>query len=554
MDSKSGLVYHNFVDEEFDSKGRLVKISFKPEDSYNFAFDCIDDVAAKTPSKPAMVWLNDDKTDERIFTFADMSEMSKRTANFFVSLGIKKGDRVMLVLKRHYSFWFSILALHRIGAVAVPATNQLVEKDLVYRFDKANITAIVCTGDGQVKEECEKAFALCPQVVIKILCGPKRDGWEDFEAGVTASSPGYGRQDTHKDEDMLMYFTSGTTGYPRLVAHAHTYSLAHITTARHWHNVNPDGIHFTVSDTGWGKSVWGKLYGQWLCEACVMTYDFEKFAAHDLLVLFAKYKITSFCAPPTIFRFFIKEDLGNYDLSSLEYVCTAGEALNPEVFNKFYEHTGLKIMEGFGQTETTLTIANLVNTEPKPGSMGLPNPQYDIMVVDPDGSETENGQIGEVVIRYGEGRPYGLFKEYVDDAEASANALRDGIYHTGDTVWRDEDGYLWFVGRTDDLIKSSGYRISPFEIESVIMELPYVLECAVIGVPDDLRGQLVKAYIVLVAGTEGSDELKKQIQAFTQKATAPYKYPRLVEFIDELPKTISGKIRKVELRQMSGNP
>ncbi len=545
------LIYKNFVKEEFDETGRLKKMEFTADENYNFGFDVMDVLAEKSPDKKAMIWLSENK-DEKIFSFADMKKYSNQTANYFVSLGIQKGDKVMLVLKRHYQFWYAMLALHKIGAVVIPATNQLTAKDFDYRFNKAGVKALVCTGDGHVSDEADKAMATSPTVTIKIMANGSKEGWHSFDKDIQTMSDVFDRPAgdacPKRDETMLMYFTSGTTSYPKIAAHSHTYSLGHIVTARYWHNVNPEGIHFTISDTGWGKAVWGKLYGQWLCETCVFTYDFIKFEGSDILPLFEKYKITTFCAPPTMFRFFIKDQMENYDLSSLEYATTAGEALNPEVFNRFYDFTNIKLMEGFGQTETTLLIANITGDTPKPGSMGKPNPQYDVKVIDADDNEVSTGEIGEIVIKIDETYPCGLFQGYYDDDEKTAFSTRNGYYRTGDTAWVDEDGYYWYVGRTDDLIKSSGYRIGPFEIESVIMELPYVLECAVVGVPDEIRGQIVKATVVLIKDKQPSDELKAEIQEYVKKLTAPYKYPRIVEFATELPKTISGKIRRVELR------
>ena len=546
------LIYQKFVNETFEESGRLKSIDFTADENYNFGFDVIDALAEKCPDKRAMVWLSNEK-EEKFFTFGDLKKYSNMTANYFKSLGIKKGDRVMLILKRHYQFWFSMIALHKLGAIAVPATNQLMKKDLVYRFNKAGVKAIVCTADGEVAQACDDSFSTSPTVEIKVIVNGKREGWHDFNEEFAKMSEDFprptGEDAPKRDEIMLMYFTSGTTSYPKIAAHAHTYSLGHIVTARHWHKVNPDGIHFTISDTGWGKAAWGKLYGQWLCETCIMVYDFDRFDAHEILPLFAQYHITTFCAPPTMYRFFIKEDLAKYDLSSLEYANVAGEALNAEVYNKFLQHTGLKLMEGFGQTETTLTIANLVGDVPKPGSMGKPNPQYDVVLIDHEDNEVPTGQVGEIAIRIDKKKPIGLFLGYYDDEEKTMEATRDGLYRTGDTAWRDEDGYFWYEGRTDDLIKSSGYRIGPFEIENVIMELPYVLECAVTGVPDPVRGQVVKATIVLVKDKEPSEELKKEVQNYVKHLTAPYKYPRVVEFVHELPKTISGKIRRVELRE-----
>ena len=443
-----------------------------------------------------------------------------------------------------------MLALHKIGAIAIPATNQLVEHDFTYRYKAAKVKAIVCTADGEVAAEAEKAAAEFPGM-LKILVGGKRDGWNDYNVEMERFSSHYDRNESTPsgNDPMLMLFTSGTTGYPRIATHSYRYALGHYPTAKHWHNVNPDGLHFTISDTGWGKALWGKLYGQWLCEAATFTYDFDRFHSDDILPMFKKYGITTFCAPPTMYRFFIKEDLSKYDLSSIEYATTAGEALNPEVFNQFKKATGLTIMEGFGQTETTLSIANFVGSTPKIGSMGKPSPLYDVAILDPDGNECKTGDTGEICIRTKDNVPCGLFTGYYLDEEKTNDVWHDGFYHTGDQATMDEDGYLWYVGRIDDVIKSSGYRIGPFEIESVIMELPYVLECAVTPVPDEVRGQIVKATIVLVKGTEGTDALKKEIQEYVKTHTAPYKYPRIVEFVSELPKTISGKVRRVEIRK-----
>jgi len=541
-------VADNFIETTLDENGVFNGITFKNDDKFNFAFDCVDAISDKTPNKVAMMWVANDKTD-RAFTFKDMKRYSSKAANYFESLGIKKGDTVMLVLKRHYQFWFCMLALHKIGAIAIPATNQLVEHDFEYRYKAAKVKAIVCTADGEVSVEAEKAASAYPDM-LKFLVGGKKDGWYDFNEDIERFSTHFDRTENSPcgDDPMLMLFTSGTTGYPRIATHSYKYALGHYPTAKFWHNVNPDGLHFTISDTGWGKALWGKLYGQWLCEAGVFTYDFDRFHPDDILPLFKKYNITTFCAPPTMYRFFIKEDLSKYDLSSIQYATTAGEALNPEVYNQFYKATGLKIMEGFGQTETTLSIANFVGTTPKIGSMGRPSPLYDVVVLDPDGKECKTGDTGEICVRTSENVPCGLFIGYYLDDEKTKEAWHDGYYHTGDQATMDEDGYLWYVGRIDDVIKSSGYRIGPFEIESVIMELPYVLECAITAVPDEVRGQIVKATIVLTKGTVGTDELKKEIQEYVKTHTAPYKYPRIVDFVDELPKTISGKVRRVEIR------
>ena len=534
--------------ECIEDNGHLVKIKFHNADKYNFAYDTVDAIAAKTPDKCALLHL-DHLKNERRFTYRDISLLSNRAANYFVSLGIKPGDTVMLVLKRHWQFWIASVALHKIGAVAIPATHMLVEHDFDYRYRAAGVAAIVCTADGETARHAENAAKHVPQKIVKIVANGSREGWHPFDDEFMAFPDTFERRpEAAGDATMYMLFTSGTTGYPKIAAHSFKYALGHYITARYWHNVDPNGIHFTISDTGWGKALWGKLYGQWLCEGCVFAYDFDKFEAADILPLFKRYGITTFCAPPTMFRFFIKAGIENYDLSSLKHTTIAGEALNPEVFHKFKEYTGLSLMEGFGQTETTLVIGNFVGDTPKPGSMGRPSPLYDVDIVTPEGKSCDVGETGEIVIRTADGTPAGLFKGYYRNEEATREAWHDGYYHTGDTAWRDEDGYFWYVGRIDDVIKSSGYRIGPFEIESVIMELPYVLECAITAVPDEIRGQVVKASVVLVAGKEGTPELAKEIQDYVKTHTAPYKYPRIVEFLQELPKTISGKIRRVELR------
>ena len=531
-----------------EEDGKLKKIAFKNEDKYNFAYDTVDAIAAKDPDKVALLHLDVNK-NERRFTYKDISLLSNQAANYFDFLGIGHGDTVMLVLKRHWQFWIASIALHKLGAVAIPATHMLVEHDFDYRYKAANVKAVICTADGDTAMHAENAEKNVPQDIIKIIANGTRPGWHSFDREFKMFTNEFERREKAcGSETMYMLFTSGTTGYPKIAAHSYKYALGHYITARYWHNADPDGIHFTISDTGWGKALWGKLYGQWLCESCVFAYDFDKFDAADILPLFKKYNITTFCAPPTMFRFFIKAGIENYDLSSLKHCTIAGEALNPEVFHKFKEYTGLSLMEGFGQTETTLVIGNYVGDTPKPGSMGKPSPMYDVDIITPEGKSCEVGETGEIVISTKNGIPAGLFKGYYLNEEATKEAWHDGYYHTGDTAWRDEDGYFWYVGRVDDVIKSSGYRIGPFEIESVIMELPYVLECAITGVPDPIRGQVVKATIVLVKGTEGTDELKKQIQTYVKEHTAPYKYPRIVDFVDELPKTISGKIRRVELR------
>ena len=542
-------IYKKFVKETIDENGMLTDITFNPPDNFNFGYDCVDELAKKSPDKLAMLWV-DARGVEKRFSFSDMSKLSNQAANYFIKKGIKKGDKVLVVLRRHYQFWIAITALHKIGAVLIPGTDQLMAKDFVYRFNQAGIKAIICTGYGNASIMADEAIKECPGVSIKIMANGEKPGWDNFDKEFVLESDKLKRIQTHKDDIQIMFFSSGTTGMPKIVKQKATYGLGHIVTAKWWHNVMPDGLHFTLSDTGWAKSVWGKYYGQWLCEGAVFTCDFEKFHATDLLPMFKKYNITTFCAPPTIFRFFIKEDLSKHDLSSLKYVCIAGEALNPEVYNQFYAATGLKLMEGFGQTEATVMIFNMIGTTPKPGSMGKISPAYKIAILDSDLKPVKRGSIGEICILTDERMPMGMFDGYGDEAKTK-EAWDKGVFHTGDTAWQDEDGYLWYVGRTDDLIKSSGYRIGPFEIESVIMEIPYVLECAVVGVPDltGERGQLVKATIVLKAGTKPSEELKKEIQNYVKTHTAPYKYPRIIEFAESLPKTISGKIRRVELRK-----
>ena len=542
------LICEKFVETKEDASGRLESIKFKNAETFNFGFDIVDGIAKKYPEKLAMLHLDRNKKERR-FTFNDIKRASNQVANYFTSLGIKRGDKVMLVLKRHYQFWFCMVALHKLGAVAIPATNQLKEHDFEYRYNSAGVKAIVCTADGDTYTYAESAAKKCPQVEKLIMVGGAKDGWHDFDKEYQLFSAHYYRQEDSScgDDTALMFFTSGTTGNPKMAAHKHTYALGHYVTAKYWHCCERDGLHLTISDTGWGKSLWGKLYGQWLCEGAVFVYDFDKFDENDLLPMFAKYNITTFCAPPTMLRMLIRGDLSKYDLSSIHHMTTAGEALNPEVFNQFKAATGLEIMEGFGQTETTLAIANLYGTTPKIGAMGKANPQYDVDVVDSDGKPLPAGEVGEIVIHTDKSVPCGLFKEYYRDSERTSEAWHDGLYHTGDTAWRDEDGYFWYVGRVDDVIKSSGYRIGPFEIESVIMELPYVLECGVSAVPDEVRGQVVKASIVLTKGTDGTEELKKEIQKYVKDHTAPYKYPRVVVFRDELPKTISGKIQRNKL-------
>lgn len=544
-------LYKEFVNETLDSEGNVEKVTFKKDKYYNFAYDVVDRLAHDKPEKMAMVWCNE-AGDEKFITFKQMKEYSDKTASFFQNLGIKKGDAVLLILKRHYEWWYCMMALHKIGAIVIPATNQLMAKDVVYRIKAASVKAVVCTSEGEISDIVDEAQRETETLSIKILTRAKKEGWINYEDGIS-QAPEFiaptGEDRPLAEEIMLMYFSSGTTGMPKMVAHNHYYSLAHIPTAVYWHNVEPGGLHLTVAETGWGKAVWGKLYGQWLAECTVFTFDFDRFHPDEMLGRIAKYKVTSFCAPPTIYRFLIKEDLSKYDLSSVDYCTTAGEALNPEVFNRFKALTGIKLMEGFGQTETTLCLMTTPWMEPKSGSMGKPSPGYDMDLVDEDGNSVEPGQVGEIVLRLDNGKPLGLMMEYFRDDEKTNIAIRNGLYHTGDTAYKDEDGYFWYVGRTDDIIKSSGYRIGPFEVESVIMEHQSVLECAVTGVPNPVRGHLVKATIVLTKGYEPTEQLKKEIQDYVKSHTAPYKYPRIIEFVEELPKTISGKIRRTEIRE-----
>ena len=521
-------------------------------ENFNFAYDVVDEIALRTPEKIAMVWC-DDKGAEAIFTFGEMKKQSDKAANFFLSAGIRKGDPVMLILKRRFEFWFCAMALHKIGAITIPATHLLSAKDLVYRNNAADIKMIVCVPEADVIQHVEESEPKSPTFLVKALIGEDREGWLNFTTGLAASPEEFtrptGDQISKNDDILLLYFTSGTTGMPKMVNHNFIYPLGHILTARYWQNVQDDGLHFTIADTGWAKSAWGKLYGQWLSGSAVMTYDYDKFVPKNLMEVIEKYKVTTFCAPPTIYRFLIKEDLSKFDLGSLKYCVVAGEPLNPEVYKQFLEETGIRLMEGYGQTECTVALATYPWMEPKPGSMGKPSPGYRIDLVDENGSTCEVGDEGQIVIYTDQQRPVGMFNGYYRDEELTARVWHDEVYYTGDMAWRDEDGYYWFVGRADDVIKSSGYRIGPFEVESALMEHPAVLECAITAVPDPDRGQVVKASIILSRNYHASDELAKELQEHVKKVTAPYKYPRIVEFVTELPKTISGKIRRVQIRE-----
>ena len=537
----------------------------KVPENFNFAYDVVDEWARIAPDKHALLWVND-KGQHHQFTFGDIKRESDKTASYFSQLGIGHGDMVMLIMKRRYQFWFAITALHKLGAVVIPATHMLTEDDIVYRCQSADIKAIVAVGDDIVVKHIDNAMSKCPTVKHRISIGPEiPEGWDDFNKGIE-NAPEFKRPEhvNVNSDTSLTYFTSGTSGEPKMVAHDFLYPLGHIVTAAYWHNLNENSIHFTLADTGWGKAVWGCYYGQWIVGCNVFVYDFEKFMPVDVLRLVHEYRITSFCAPPTVYRFLIRENVKDYDLTSLTYCTNAGEALNPSVFEQWYKLTGIKLHEAFGQTETTATLGTFPFMEPRPGSMGKPSPGYDIDLMTNDGRWAEDGEQGEIVVKTHGHKPVGLFKEYYRDPELTKQNFHDGIYHTGDVAWRDEDGYYWFVGRIDDVIKSSGYRIGPFEVENALMKHPAVVECAVTGVPDEVRGMLVKATVVLsdeykhTQGIEfnkdyrGKDDIPqfvKELQDFVKRTTAPYKYPRIVRFVEELPKTISGKIRRVEIRE-----
>jgi len=524
-------------------------LEFIIPENFNFAYDVMDAWAEEAPEKLAILWTNDQGEEIRT-TYGELKEQTDQAASYLQTLGIGKNDPVMLILKRHYEWWVIMLALCKIGAIVIPATHMLTKHDIVYRNTRASVKAIICAKDDYIISQIKLAMPESPTVKQYITLGDEEGfhNWtKEWQQAAKFVRPAFVNEN---DDTMIMYFTSGTSGEPKMVAHDYLYAMGHLTTGCFWHNLHEGSLHLTVADTGWGKAVWGKFYGQWFAGATVFVYDHEKFNADNLLRQMEKYHVTSFCAPPTIYRFMIREDLSKYDLSSLEYCCTAGEALNPAVFDKLKELIGLNIMEGFGQTETTMSLGTFPWMTPKPGSMGIPNAQYDIDLLRADGTSCEDGEKGEIVIRVGDKKPIGLFKGYYRDEEKTREAWHDGIYHTGDMAWRDEDGYYWFEGRIDDVIKSSGYRIGPFEVESALMTHPAVVECAITGVPDDIRGMVVKATVVL--GKEwkdkAGDDLIKELQQHVKKETAPYKYPRIIEFVDELPKTISGKIRRVEIR------
>ena len=527
-------------------------LEFIVPDEFNFAYDVVDGWASERPDATALLWTNDQGAEHR-FSFAEMKQLTDQAAGYLNSLGIGHGDKVMLILKRRYEFWICMLALHKLGAIAIPATHMLTTHDIVYRNNRAGTKAIICVGEEYVLKQVEGSREESPTLESIISIGELvPEGFHDWQKEMPKAEP-YVRpaHANSNDDTLLIYFTSGTSGEPKMVAHDHLYALGHLTTGVFWHNLSSDSIHLTVADTGWGKAAWGKLYGQWFAGATVFVYDHEKFNAKNMLAQISRYHVTSFCAPPTVYRFLIREDFADYDLSSLRYCCTAGEALNPSVYDRFLELTGIRLMEGFGQTETTMTLGTMPWMEPKPGSMGKPNAQYKIGLIRADGTPCEEGEKGEIVIHVDGKKPIGLFKEYYRDEELTAEVWHDGLYHTGDMAWRDEDGYYWFEGRIDDVIKSSGYRIGPFEVESALMTHPAVVECAITGVPDDIRGMVVKATVVLAKEwkDKAGEPLIKELQNHVKRVPAPYKSPRTIEFVDELPKTISGKIRRVEIRK-----
>ena len=538
---------------DFDSYEDFVQ-NFRIDvpENFNFAYDVVDQIAGRSPDKHALVWC-DENGAEALFTFGQLKAKSDQAANFFKSLGIRRGDPVMLILKRRYEFWFCILALHKLGAVCIPATHLLTAKDIAYRNEAADVKMIVSVNEPEVVAHIEEAQARYPSFTLKTLVGGHREGWYDFDAGLKSAPETFvrptGGEAAAIGDTSLLYFTSGTTGMPKMVRHDFAYPLGHILTAKYWQCVQDGGLHLTVADTGWAKAAWGKIYGQWICGSAVFVYDYTKFVPKELLAVIARHGVTSFCAPPTIYRFFIKEDLAAFDLTKLKYCVVAGEPLNPEVYNRFLEMTGIRLKEGYGQTELTVAIGTYPWIAPKPGSMGKPSPGYAIDLLDENGVPCEAGEEGQIVIRTDRSRPVGMFGGYHRDEALTAKTWHDGVYYTGDMAWRDEEGYYWFVGRADDVIKSSGYRIGPFEVESALLEHPAVMECAITAVPDPDRGQIVKATVILTRKYSPSDELARELQEHVKKVTAPYKYPRIIEFVTELPKTISGKIRRVEIRE-----
>ncbi len=539
-----------YITEKFDEQGLLENLEIVCPDDFNFGYDIVDDIAINDPQRRALVWQHENG-EEHTFTFADIKRMSDKTCNYLASKGIGKGDFVMLVLKHSYQFWYISVALHKMGAVAVPATYMLKPHDIEYRIEAAGIKAAIVTMETDVAKSFDETSNV-DKLACKFIVGGKRDGWCDFDTEVETFPETWERVPTKKTDRFLMYFTSGTSGNPKMAVHDHSYPLGHILLAKHWHQVDPEGLHWSVADTGWAKNAWGKIYGQWIMEAAVFVLEFDKFNPHLIMDMIEKHKVTTFCCPPTMFRLYLNAGLEGHDLSSLKNCCIAGEALNPDTFQTWYNATGLKLMEAFGQTESSVIVGTLKGMEAKPGSMGKPSPQFRVELVGKDGKPVAQGEEGEIVVGI-EPRVPGIFVEYYRNEEKTAETLRDGWHHTGDVAWRDEDGYFWYLGRNDDMIKSSGYRISPFEIESVLMEHPAVLECAVTGVPDPVRGQLVKATIILRCGFEACDDLRTEIQMYVKKNTAPYKYPRVIEFVDALPKSISGKVKRVDIRNQDAN-
>ena len=546
--------YEQFLDQtKFGSyEDYLKNFHVNVPENFNYAFDVLDKIAEAEPDRVALVWEHVDGR-EKTLTFGDIAKKSNQAARALQKMGIQKGDAVMLVLKRHYSFWYTIMALHKLGAITVPATHLLTKKDIVYRGNAAKVCAVVCVNDPFVMEQVEAAQGDIPTLQNKILVVEQREGWLDLNEEMEKFSDEFprptGEEATRWDDTMLVYFTSGTTGMPKMVAHSFTYPLGHIVTGRFWHNLDENSIHLTTADSGWAKCGWGKFYGQWLCGATLFVYDFDRFHANNLLAMLAKYRVTSFCAPPTIYRYMIKEDMASYDLSALKWGTVAGEPLNPEVFYRFKEFTGVELREAFGQTENSPLALTPKWMAPKPGSIGKPSPHYHIRLLDAEGRDVEPGEEGEICVDISQRRPAGLFVGYYKDEERTREAFAGGVYRTGDMAWCDEEGYYWFIGRADDVIKSSGYRIGPFEVESALISHPAVVECAITGVPDPDRGQVVKATVVLAKGYEPSDELRKELQRHVKQVTAPYKYPRILEFVEELPKTVSGKIQRAKLRK-----
>lgn len=541
-------LFKNFCDSVVDENGLLIDFKLKIPENYNFGYDVVDEMARLAPDDTALVYTNPEK-DEKTFTFGDIGRLSNKAANALRSQGIKKGDKVLVILKRNYEYWYVVPALHKLGAVVIPATNMLTVEDIAYRVETADIRYAICTPDGTSAEDMVEVMNSKEQLKKVFIVRRELENTLNLTRLIESADDDFERTATNVEEPMLIYFTSGTTGYPKAVMHNHTYTLSHIITAKYWQNVQENGLHLTVAETGWGKASWGKIYGQWLCGCAVMVYDFDNFSPHKLLRVMEKYKVTSFCAPPTVYRYFIKRDMSKYDLSSLKHLTTAGEALNPSVFDKVYEQTGLRLMEGFGQTESVLMLGNLFGSKSKVGSLGKPTPLYNTIIVDEDGNELPENEVGEIVV-VPEEKQYGIFMGYCGDESLYKNVWRNGVYHTGDTAYKDEDGYYWYVGRIDDLIKTRGFRVGPFEIENVLMKHPAVLECAVTGIPDASRGQAIKATVKLADGFEKSRELEKDIKHFVNKRVSSYKHIQVLEFADEMPKTISGKIKRTDIRNI----